>query len=172
MRVLRDCDEIEKIGARMEAIRKELVFQLRGGHAHAPLEKVVKGFPFEKQGMVPKGLPYSGWQLLEHIRLALEDMVEFSASPNYKEKKWPEGYWPKSAEPPNKTAWVDSVKKIEAEIEKFVKLISDPEADLFKPFPWGDGQTLFREAWQIVDHNAYHLGELVAVRRVLGEWPQ
>ncbi len=156
----------------MDEVRKELVFQLRGGNAHAPLDKVVKGFPAEKQGVVPKGLPYSGWQLLEHIRLALEDMVEFSANGDghYKEKKWPEGYWPKSAEPPSKTAWAQSVKKIEAEIEKMVNLVSDPKKDLFKPFPWGDGQTLYREALQIVDHNAYHLGEMVAVRRVLGVW--
>jgi hypothetical protein len=156
----------------MDEVRKELVFQLRGGNAHAPLEKVVKGFPTEKQGVTTKGLPYSGWQLLEHIRLALEDMVEFSANEDghYKEKKWPEGYWPKSAEPPSKTAWAQSVKKIEAEIEKMVKLVSDPKKDLFKPFAWGDGQTLYREALQIVDHNAYHLGEMVAVRRVLGVW--
>jgi hypothetical protein len=99
-------------------------------------------------------------------------MVEFSANQNgtYKEKKWPEGYWPTSPEPSAKGAWEKSVKQIEAEIEKFVKLISDPKADLFKPLPWGDGQTLFKEACQIVDHNAYHLGELVAVRRILGSW--
>jgi hypothetical protein len=156
----------------MDEVRKELVFQLRGGNAHASLETVVKGFPAEKQGVVTKGLPYSGWQLLEHIRLALEDMVEFSSNEDghYKEKKWPEGYWPKSTEPPSKKAWDESVKKIEAEIEKMVKLLSDPKADLFKPFPWGEGQTLYREALQIVDHNAYHLGEMVAVRRVLGVW--
>ena len=154
----------------MDAIRKELIFQLRGGHAHAPLSKVVEDFPFDKQGITPHGMPYSGWQLLEHIRLALEDMVEFSASSKYKEKRFPEDYWPKSAEPPSKAAWSKSVKKIEAEIEKFVKLISNPKADLFEPFAWGDGQTLFKEACQIVDHNAYHLGELVAVRRILGVW--
>jgi hypothetical protein len=156
----------------MDELRKELVFQLRSGHAHVPLDKVVKGFPADKQGVVPKGLPYSGWQLLEHIRLSLEDMAEFSANKDghYQEKQWPEDYWPKSPEPPTKGAWEKSVRQIEAEIEKFAKLISDPKADLFKPFPWGDGQTLFKEACQIVDHNAYHLGELVTVRRVLGVW--
>jgi hypothetical protein len=156
----------------MDEFRKELVYQLRGGHAHAPLEQVVKDMPFEKQGVVPKGMPYSAWQLLEHLRLALEDMVEFSdnADGHYREKSFPEGYWPKSAEPPSKNAWAESVKKIEAEMEKFVKLISDPKADLFRPFAWGDGQTLLREAMQIVDHNAYHLGELVAVRRSVGAW--
>jgi hypothetical protein len=156
----------------MDPLREELVYQLRGGHAHAPLDKVVNGVPFEKQGTTPQGMPYSAWQLLEHLRLALEDMVEFSANEDghYKEKAWPEGYWPKSPEPPSKKAWSESVKKIEAEIEKMVALVLNPKADLFKPFAWGDGQTLAREAMQIVDHNAYHLGELVAVRRALGAW--
>ena len=156
----------------MDELRRELVFQLRSGHAHAPLDQVVKGFSADKRGVVPKGLPYSGWQLLEHIRLALEDMVEFSANKDgrYKEKRWPQDYWPKSAEPPSQGAWEKSVRQIEAEIEKFAELISDSKADLFKPFPWGDGQTLFKEACQIMDHNAYHLGELVTVRRVLGAW--
>jgi hypothetical protein len=156
----------------MDALRKELLFQLRGGNAHAPFEKVVKGFPAEKQGLVPKGLPYSGWQLLEHIRLALEDMVEFSANEDghYKEKKWPGDYWPKSAAPSSKGAWAESVDKIETARERFIKMISDEKVDLFSPFPWGDGQTLFHEVCLIVDHTAYHLGELVAVRRLLGVW--
>ncbi len=156
----------------MGDLRKELIFQLRGGHAHASLDEVVKNLPFEKQGIVPKNMPYSAWQLLEHLRLALEDMVEFSdnADGHYKEKKWPEDYWPKAAEPPSKQAWAESVKKIAAEIKKFEELISSPTSELFKPFPWGDGQTLAREALQIVDHNAYHLGELVAVRRAIGAW--
>jgi hypothetical protein len=156
----------------MNDLRKELVSQLRGGNAHAPLKKVVEGVPFEKQGAAPKGMPYSLWQLLEHIRLALEDMVEFSDNKDghYKEKKWPEDYWPKLADPPNQQAWRESVNKIEAEIEKMVKLVSDPRADLFKPLSWGEGQTLYKEALQVVDHNAYHLGEMVAVRRMLGEW--
>jgi hypothetical protein len=156
----------------MDELRKELVLQLRGGHAHAPLEQVVKNMPFEKQGVVPKGMPYSAWQLLEHLRLALEDMVEFSdnADGHYREKSFPDDYWPKLAEPPSKTAWAESVKKIEAELDKFEKLISDAKSDLFTPFPWGDGQTLLREAMQVIDHNAYHLGELVAVRRAVGAW--
>ena len=156
----------------MDELRKELVFQLRGGHAHAPLEQVVKNMPFEKQGVVPEGMPYSAWQLLEHVRLALEDMAEFSdnSDGHYKEKKWPEDYWPKSAEPPSKNAWAESVKKIEAELGRFEKLVSDVKNDLFKPFAWGDGQTLLREAMQTIDHNAYHLGELVAVRRAVGAW--
>lgn len=150
----------------------ELAFQLRGGHAHAPLDQVVKDVPFSKQGEIPAGVPYSLWQLLEHIRVALEDMVEFSdnADGHYKEKNWPDDYWPKSPQPPSQDAWDKSVRKINDEIEKMVNLICAPSADLFHPFPWGEGQTLFKEACQIVDHNAYHLGEMVAVRRILHVW--
>ncbi len=153
-------------------LRKELAFQLRGGNAHAPLEKVVGNFPEEKRGMVPKGLPYSAWQLLEHMRIALTDMVEFSTNQDghYKAMKWPEGYWPESPEPPSRKAWDESVRQVEAELERFIKVIFNVQADLFAAFSWGDGQTLFHEACLIVDHNAYHLGELVALRRVLGIW--
>jgi hypothetical protein len=156
----------------MDPLRNEMIFQLRRGHAHAPFEKIVKAFPFEKQGIRPKGLPYSGWQLLEHIRLALEDIVEFcdNEDGHYKEKEWPEGYWPKLAGPPSKTAWNASVRKIEAVREKFIKMLSNDKVDLFAPFSWGDGQTLFHEACLIVDHTAYHLGEIVTLRRLLGVW--
>jgi hypothetical protein len=157
---------------RNEALVKELAFQLRGGNAHAPLEKVIQDYPSEKRGVVPKGLPYSGWQLLEHIRRAQRDILEFSANQDgrYFHKKWPDNYWPKSPEPPSEEAWDKSVKQIEADREAFIKMISKMQAELFSPFPWGEGQTLFQEACLILDHNAYHLGELVAVRRVLGIW--
>ncbi len=158
------------MGTKLGPIRKELIFQLNGGNAHAPLEKVVEKFPPKQQGVVPDGLPYSAWQLLEHIRLAQADMLEFCTSKDYREKKWPEDYWPKSAEPTNARAWAASVGKIKADREQFIKLISNPKADLFVPLAWGTGQTLFHEACLIIDHNAYHLGEIVTVRRLLGNW--
>src|ERR1700760_433215 len=138
---------------KLDPVRKELIFQLNGGHAHAPLEQVVKGVPPKQQGVVPDELPYSLWQLLEHLRLAQADMVEFCTSAKYREKKWPDDYWPKSPKPPNGRAWNDSVRQIKADRAKFIKLISNPKADLFEPLPWGDGQTLFHEACLIVDHN-------------------
>jgi hypothetical protein len=154
----------------MDAIRNELAFQLRGGNAHASFEKAVEGFQTAKQGMVPEGMPYSGWQLLEHIRIAQADMLEFCTNPNYKAPKWPDDYWPKSPEPPDGKAWNRSVKAVGEDLEAFIKLILDPKNDLNKKIPWGDGQTLFHEACLILDHNSYHVGELVALRRVLGVW--
>lgn len=155
-----------------EVLVKELAFQLRGGNAHAPLEKVVKDFPLEKQGIQPAGLPYSGWQLLEHLRLAQKDILDYCQNHggNYVHKKWPDDYWPAKPEPPDAKAWDESVKKIEEDRESLIKIIADPQAELFTAFKWGDGQTLFHEACLVLDHNAYHLGELVMLRRTLGIW--
>jgi len=158
------------MAAKLDPLRKELILQLNGGNAHAPLKKVVDNFPAQHQGVVLDGAPYSAWQLLEHIRLAQADMLEFCGGKDYREKKWPEDYWPKSPEPPNARAWNSSVRQIKADREQFVKLLSNPKADLFAPFPWGNGQTLFHEACLILDHNAYHFGEIVMIRRLLRNW--
>ena len=154
------------------ALVKELALQLRGGNAHAPLDKVANGVPPEKQGIAPPGMPYSLWQLLEHIRIAQRDMLEFCTNHDghYQHMKWPDDYWPKSPAPPSKNAWDDSVRQIEADREAFIELLSAKNADLFGKLPWGDGQTLFHEACLILDHQAYHLGEMVAIRRALGAW--
>ena len=157
--------------SKLDPLRKELVFQLNGGNAHAPLEKVVAGMALKLQGTVPDGLPYSAWQLLEHLRISQADMLEFCNSKNYREKKWPDDYWPKNSAPPNSRAWSGSVRQIEADREQFIRLISNAKVDLFVPIAWGQGQTLFHEACLIIDHNAYHLGEIVTVRRLLGAWP-
>jgi len=156
---------------KLDPLRKEIVFQLNRGNAHAPLEKVVEDFPANLHGVVPKGLPYSAWQLLEHLRIAQADIVEFCIGKDYREKKWPDAYWPKNASPPNARAWNQSVRDIDGDRAEFIKLISNPKADLFAPFPWGKGQTLFHEACLVIDHNAYHLGEIVTLRRLLGAWP-
>ncbi|HWR17647.1 MAG TPA: DinB family protein [Terriglobales bacterium] len=156
----------------MDKLREELAFQLRKGNAHVPLEEAVKDLPLKAQGTVPKGMPYSAWQLLEHIRLAQRDMLDFCSNEDghYQHKTFPDDYWPASPEPPNSRVWSQSVKQIQSDRDAFIALISDPKRDLFARFPWGTGQTLFHEACLILDHNAYHLGELVAVRRLLGEW--
>ena len=154
----------------LDPVRKELAFQLNGGNAHAPLEKVVASFPAKFRGAVPDGLPYSSCQLLEHIRKAQADMLEFCASSKYKAKKWPDDYWPKSTAPSNSRDWEESIRQIRADRTAFIKLLSDPNADLFAPFSWGDGQNLFHEACLIIDHNSYHLGEIVTIRRLLGIW--
>jgi hypothetical protein len=153
-----------------DALRKQLVEMLKQSEAHAGFDKAVKAMPAAKMGVRPEGLPHSAWELLEHIRLALRDILEFSESAEYKERKWPDDYWPTSAEPPNAAAWEKSVHAVHADRNTFIRLLEDHERDLCAPFPWGDGQTLLREALLIIDHNAYHVGELVTVRQSLGAW--
>jgi hypothetical protein len=110
--------------------------------------------------------------LLEHIRLALADILEFSRDARHKSPPWPDGYWPKTAAPPSDGAWDKSIKAVEEHVEAMRKLVADPSHDLFAPLPHGTGQTLLREVLLAADHNAYHLGQLVLVRRALGAWPE
>ncbi len=151
---------------------QQLAALLHGGQAHAGFEAAVKDMPLELRGKVPGGLPYSAWQLVEHLRIAQRDILNFSAPPTggYHPLKWPEEYWPESAEPPTAGAWDGAIAAIRSDREAFVGLLRKPEADLTKPFRWGDGQNLLREALLIADHSAYHTGELVVLRRLLGAW--
>lgn len=153
-------------------LRKQLAAVIDGGQAHATFEQAVENFPANLRGVVPEGLPYSAWQILEHLRLAQRDILDFSAPPTggYHGLKWPEQYWPKEAVPPSPEAWDRSVAAVKADRETFKKLIAKPEADLAKPFRWGTGQNLMREALLVGDHAAYHVGELVVLRRLLGCW--
>lgn len=155
-----------------EPLRKQLYELLQGGQAHASFDDAVKDFPAELRGKVPENLPYSAWQLLEHLRIAQRDILDFSAPPTggYQPLEWPEAYWPKSAEPPSAHAWDHSIAAIRKDREHFEALILKPEGDLFKPFRWGNGQNLLREALLIADHAAYHIGELIVLRRLLGIW--
>lgn len=151
---------------------KQLKALLDGGQAHASFEDAVKDFPAEHRGTVPEGLPYSAWQLLEHMRITQRDILEFSAPPTggYQPIAWPDNYWPKSPQPSSDHAWQASIEAVHKDLEAFEKLLSKPDADLYKPFRWGDGQNLLREALLIADHNAYHIGELIMLRRLLGIW--
>ncbi|HEY5380867.1 MAG TPA: DinB family protein [Acidobacteriaceae bacterium] len=154
-------------------LRKQLKALLEGGQAHATFEKAVEGLPVKLRGEVPEGLPYSAWQLLEHIRIAQRDILDFSrnADGSYKAPKWPEGYWPKKAAPPSAEAWDASVRKVQEDRAAFVEVLESVDnANLVKPFAWGDGQNLLREALLIADHEAYHVGEMIVLRRVLGAW--
>jgi len=155
------------------SLRKELTALLDGGLAHATLAQAVKDFPVALHGVVPQGLPYSAWQILEHLRIAQKDMLEYSdnADGSYKPMKWPADYWPKEATPTSDTAWDESIGAITADRKAFDDLLASASDDeLVAPFPWGSGQTLLREALQVADHNAYHVGELIVVRRLLGAW--
>ncbi len=164
--------EVKKPASEAEELRTQLVALLDKGQAHATFEDAVADFPVELRGVVPDKLPYSAWQILEHIRLAQKDILDFSAPPTggYHAMKWPEAYWPKEKAPASAEAWDRSVAAVQDDREKFKKLILKPGADLAKPFLWGTGQNLLREALLIADHNAYHVGELIVLRRLLGCW--
>jgi DinB superfamily len=155
-----------------DEIIKQLLALLKGGQAHASFDDAIKDFPADLRGKVPAGLPYSAWQLLEHIRITNRDILNFTAPPTggYQHIEWPKAYWPDSIEPPTALAWDQTIATIRSDQEKFEALLTKPDADLFKPFRWGDGQNLLREALLIADHNAYHLGELIVLRRLLGAW--
>jgi hypothetical protein len=168
--VTRSSDARRSLGS---AVRAEITALLDGGGAHASFEAAVKGFPVKLRGAVPRGLPYSGWQIVEHLRLAQRDMLEFSdnADGSYQPKQWPEDYWPKEEEPPTVKAWEKSLAAIRADRKAFDQLLAAADdKDLVKPFAWGKGQSLLKEALQLADHNAYHVGELIVVRRILGCW--
>lgn len=153
-------------------LRRQLLALLKGGQAHSDFETAVKDFPAALRGKVPQGMPYSAWQLVEHMRITQRDILEFSSPPDggYRELEWPKDYWPKDAEPPSAEAWEESVAAVRRDREAFEALIQRPESDLYEAFDWGDGQNLLREALLIADHGAYHLGELVVLRRLLGIW--
>ena len=154
-------------------LRRQLKTLLAGGQAHATFDQAVKDMPSKLRGVVPEGLPYSAWQLLEHMRIAQRDILDFSRNHDgrYRELKWPDEYWPKSPEPPDDAAWQKSVDHICSDRNQFDKLVdSTDDRELVKPFSWGKGQNLLREAFLIADHEAYHVGELVLLRRLLGAW--
>jgi hypothetical protein len=151
-------------------VREHLLKLLEGGHAHVTFEAAVKGLPVALRGKTPKGAEHSPWEILEHIRIATWDILEFSRDGKHVSPKWPDGYWPRSPKPPNEKAWAKSVQAVNADIKAMSKLVTADSTDLYSPIPHGDGQTIMREALLIADHNAYHIGELVLVRRLLGAW--
>jgi hypothetical protein len=156
--------------ASIAALRKQLVENLRSSNAHADFAQSIKDFPAELRGKLPKGAPYSPWQVLEHMRIAQWDILEFSRDGKHQSPKWPEGYWPPTPEPPDEKAWDRCVNQFCKDNDALSKLIEDESSDLFAKLPHGDGQTLLREALLAADHNAYHLGQLVLLRRMLGAW--
>jgi hypothetical protein len=150
------------------ALRENLLWLLRGGHAHPGLDAVLAGWPPALRGEKPAGQPHTGWRLLEHLRIALHDILEFSRDPDWVSPAWPEGYWPEGDAPPDDDAWERSRAAVQTDLAALEALVADDRTDLFRPFPWGDGQTLIREVLLVADHGAWHLGQLVLLRRVLG----
>jgi hypothetical protein len=154
-------------------VKTQLIDMLDGSQAHATFEDAVAHFPAALRGVVPQGLPYSAWQILEHIRIAQHDILTFSdnADGSYKPMEWPADYWLKDPIPPTESAWDDSVASVLRDRKAFDALIQAPDdAALLQPFAWGEGQTLLREALLIIDHAGYHTGELIVLRRLLGCW--
>jgi hypothetical protein len=146
----------------------ELITLLEGGGAHAGLDDALNNLPDELRGTKPDKLPYSIWQLVEHIRIKQWDMVEFSKDGQHESPEWPDEYWPKETEPGSDEAWEKSIKQINDDREEFIQLLK--AKDIYEKIPHGDGQTILREALQIADHNAYHIAEIIVIRRLLGAW--
>lgn len=152
------------------SLRDHLVRLLTKRQAHASWEDVLLDFPEELRARKPEGAPYSAWQLLEHLRIAQWDILEFSRRADHVSPEFPDGYWPESAEPPDASSWDESVRSFGADLEAMAALVRDPASDLEAPFPHGTGQTLLREAMLVADHNAYHLGQIVLLRKMLDAW--
>jgi hypothetical protein len=148
-------------------LRRQLADLLDWDHAHIPFDDAVKDFPPELRGRRPEGGPHSAWELLEHLRLALWDILEFTRDPKHVSPKFPDGYWPATPEPPTAAAWDESVAAYRQHLRDFAALVNDPSVDLLAPIPHADGKTVLREVLLAVDHNAYHLGQLVMVRRLV-----
>ena len=151
-------------------LRKHLVELLRSRGAHADFDEAIDGLPEALRGVRPKDVPFTAWRLLEHLRLAQWDILEFSRDPKHRSPQWPEGYWPAGDAPPNPAAWDESVAAFRRDLAEMEKLVKDPSNDLFAPIPHGQGQTLLREALLVADHNSYHVGQLILLRRALGAW--
>jgi DinB superfamily len=153
--------------AEPDPLRRHVLNLLTKAEAHVDLRSTLSQFPRELCGAKPPGAPHTPWQLLEHMRIAQWDILQFSLNPEHKSPKWPEEYWPKSEVPPSGEAWDKSVSHLLGDLDSVCQLVNSPEHDLFAGIPHGDGQTLLREALLVADHNAYHLGELVMLRRIL-----
>jgi hypothetical protein len=150
-----------------DPLRDHLRELLKGEGAHIPFEQAVADFPPALRGVKPPGAPHTAWQLLEHLRLAQWDILEFSRDPKHQSPPWPEGYWPASEAPPDEHAWDESIRKYQADLEAMQALIADEKHNLYARLPHGEGQTLLREALVLADHNSYHLGQIMYLRKTI-----
>lgn len=157
-------------GGTVQFVIKELEDLLNKGNAHAPFERAIKGVDQKLLGLVPTGSAYSIWQLVEHLRITQWDILEFSKGPDHESPHWPDGYWPKEPAPPNAHSWKETLDQITKDKKEFIQLLHKAGEKIYTPFPYGDGQSLFREALVLADHNSYHTAEIILTRRVLGDW--
>lgn len=164
-------DTDDRAAGNDHALREQLRRLLGWRDAHVDFDAAVEGLDPALRGERPPGLPHSPWELLEHLRITQADILEFCRDRNYRDKRWPEDYWPASQSPPDTGAWDRSADEFRADREALQSLATDPDVDLFAEIPWGQGQTYLRELLLVADHNAYHVGQFVLVRRALGAWP-
>lgn len=160
-------ENIDRVDHTDKAVRKHVLSLLSGRNAHIGFEDFIKDFPVEACGRKIRGLPYTAWQVLEHMRIAQWDILEFSRDPAHVSPKFPKGYWPKPDELGNATLWNETVERFRSDVKQMEELVADPSTDLFAKIPHGSGQTILREALLIADHNAYHLGALLVMSRML-----
>jgi hypothetical protein len=154
-----------------KVLRDHLTKLLLGAEAHASIASALSDFPVKRAGEKPGGLPYSAWQLLEHMRMAIDDLLEYVTNSEYEAPQWPDDYWPKEAAPPSPEAWEKSVAALHAGLQELAELAADENSNLYDTIPWAEnGHTLLRELLVAADHTSYHTGELIVVRRLLGEW--
>lgn len=153
-----------------ESIIRELTQNLRTGNAHVSLEDALANMKPELRSKLYENLPYSLWQLAEHIRIAQWDILEFSTSPDHQSPQWPDEYWPEPVDEVSDEIWEKTLEAIRTDRERFIQLLNDRQDSLFQPFPYGDGQTLFKEALLIIDHTSYHVGEILVLRRLFKDW--
>jgi uncharacterized damage-inducible protein DinB len=151
-------------------LRDQLADALDWHDAHATLADAVKGLTPELRGRRAAGFPHSPWELLEHLRFTQHDLLEFCRSASYQAPSWPDGYWPRTAGPPSADAWEASIRAYEADRRALQQMVRDPALNLDDRIPHGEGQTYAREVLLAIDHASYHVGQLVAVRRTLGDW--
>jgi len=152
-----------------EVLIKELAALLTKSNAHVSFEDAIHDIPFDDLGKKPNNVPYSIWQQVEHIRIAQRDILDFSINTNYKELNWPDDYWVEEAAPKNEAEWNQSISAIQSDLNEFIECLQRAE-DIYAPFEHGSGQSWLREALVLLDHNSYHLGEVIALRRLLGNW--
>jgi hypothetical protein len=153
-----------------QALRQHVIYLLEGGGAHLNFEQAIADLPPEMRGKRVEGVPHTAWRLLEHLRICQWDILEFSRNGDHVSPEFPDGYWPDTDAPPSHEAWEQSVAAFRADLQAMLDLVANPQTDLFARIPHGDGQTILREALLVADHNAYHLGQLVFLRRCLGCW--
>jgi len=154
-------------GPLREHLRKLLDWE----DAHVDFDAAVAGIAPDRRGSAPAGIPFSPWQLLEHLRITQQDILDFCVNAAYRERAWHKEYWPASSSPPSDSAWDESVEQYRRDRDALKRLAADPALDLFARIPHGAGQTYLREILLVADHNSYHVGQLVLVRRGLGIWP-